>query len=294
MKHVWSVVGTILLFALFAVPIYAGGKEAPLAKVNGKTITMDDFNRIISFYDADKQKLLEQNPQFKATVLQRIVQGMVVSKIAKDKGFDKRPDIKEQIGLLMDDFLASEYLKKEVVGKIKVAEDDMRLYYKMHKEDFETPEMVRARRILIKTDESSSKEDKKKAKEKAEEISNRIRAGEDFAKLASKFSDDSATKENGGDLGFISRGKISPDFEKVAFSLKKGEASGVVETPSGFQIIKVEEKKKAVVEPYDKIKDKIKAKLFAEFKRVRVAEFVQKAMKDSGAELDPAPFWSKK
>jgi peptidyl-prolyl cis-trans isomerase C len=282
-----------MLLVLSGVSVSASD-DTVLAKIGDRKITMSDFNRMISYYDADKQKALEQNPIFKATILQRIVQGVVLSKMARDNGFDKRADIKEQLEMLSNDFLAAEYLKKEVVEKIGVIEDDMKLYYKLHQEEFKTPEMVRARHILIKVDKSASVEDKDKAKEKLEGILKRIKAGEDFAKLATEASDDPGSKIKGGDLGFFPKGRMVPPFEQAAFSLKPGEISEIVETPFGFHIIKVEERKDAVLEPYNKVKDKVKEKVFADFRKSRVDEFVERAMKDAGVEMNLEPFLPKK
>lgn len=288
-----------LFFVSALIVILSGGfasasEDTVLARIGDRKITMSDFNRMISYYDADKQKALEQNPIFKATILQRIVQGMVLSKIARDKSFDKRADIKEQIDLLSNDFLASQYLTKEVVDKIKVTDDDMKLYYKTHNDELKTPEMVRARHILIMVDKSASEDVKKKAKEKAESILKEARAGKDFTKLASESSDDTGSKAKGGDLEFFPKGRMVPEFEKAAFSLKPGEVSGVVETQFGFHIIKVEEKKEPVLEPYDKIKDKVREKMFNDLKKARVDEFVNKAMKDAGVELNLDTFLPKK
>ncbi|MFN3481104.1 MAG: peptidylprolyl isomerase, partial [Thermodesulfovibrionales bacterium] len=264
-------------------------EDVLLAKIGDKKIMMSDLKRMISYYDPEKQKILEQQPQFKATILQRIVQGMVLSKIAKDNGFDKRPDIKEQIELMTNDLLASQYLLKEVVGKINVTEEDISLYYKAHLEEFRTPEMVRARHILVKVEKSAQEDDKKKAKDKIEDILKKLKAGEDFAKLASEFSDDPGSKNKGGDLGFFPKGRMVPDFEKVAFSLKPNEVSDIVETPFGYHIIKIEEKKESVQEPLEKVKDKVREKVFADLRKARVDEFVEKAMKDAGVELNLEP-----
>lgn len=293
MKRFFVLVSIVLVLMLSAVLAQAE-EDVLLAKIGDKKIMMSDLKRMISYYDAEKQKILEQQPQFKATILQRIVQGMVISKIAKDNGFDMRPEIKEQIELMTNDLLASQYLLKEVVGKINVTDDDINLYYKAHQEEFRTPEMVRARHILIKVDKSASNDDKAKARSKAEDILKRIKAGEDFAKLASEFSEDPGSKNKGGDLGFSPKGRMVPDFEKVAFSLKPGEVSDIVETPFGFHIIKVEEKKESIQEPIEKVKDKVKEKVFADFRKAKVDEFVEKAMKDAGVELNLEPFMPKK
>lgn len=281
------------LFLVFAGVSLAADNDIVLAKIGDKKIMMSDFNRMISYYDAERRRNLEENPLFKATILQRIVQGMVIAKIAKDNGFDRRSDIREQIELLSNDFLSAEYLKKEVIEKITVTEEDLNLFYKTHQEEFKTPEMVRARHILIKVEATASDEDKLKKKEKAAEILTKIKAGEDFAKLASEFSDDTGSQTKGGDLGFFPKGKSDPVFEKAAFSLQRGEISEIVETQYGFHIIKIEEKKEASLGPYDKIKDKVKEKVLNDFRKTRVDEFADKAMKDANVELNLEPFLPK-
>jgi parvulin-like peptidyl-prolyl isomerase len=83
--------------------------------------------------------------------------------------------------------------------------------------------------------------DTKAARAKAEDLLKRVRAGEDFAALAKEFSDDPGSKAQGGDLGWFGRGQMIKEFEDAAFALKQGEVSGLVESPFGYHIIKVEE-----------------------------------------------------
>lgn len=287
---------SILLFlmvVLVTIPSAQAGDDTVLAKVGGITITMSDFNRMISYYDDEKKKALEANPMYKAIILQRIVQGMILSKVAYEKGFDQKPDIKEQIELLTRDFLSTQYLTKEVVDKIQASEEDMKLYYKVHGSEFKSPEMLRARHILAKAEKSATEEIKKKAQEKIANILKRIKSGEDFAKLATELSEDPGTKAKGGDLGFFPRGKMVPEFEAIVFSMKQGEVSGVIGTEFGYHIVKLEEKKEPAIEPYENVRDKIREKVLNEFKRVRVDEFMEKAMKDASVELNLDPFLPK-
>jgi peptidyl-prolyl cis-trans isomerase C len=282
-------VGSLLL--LFVVILFQGKSFAQnsdvVAKIGDKKITLSDFNSVVGYLDSEKQKMLENNPQLKESFLRQVVQTMVISNLAKEKGFDKKPDVKQQLDLFTDNFLANEFLKKEVVQTISIPEDELKSYYDKHKEEFKTPEMVKASHILIKVNPSASAEEKKKAKEKAEDILKKIKSGQDFAKLASEFSDDPGSKTKGGDLGFFAKGRMIKPFEDAAFSLKPGEISGVVETQFGYHIIKVEEKKDAGVEGFDTAKEKIRQKLLQDRIKTKVTEFIDSAMKDAKAEIHP-------
>ncbi len=269
-----------------ALTLAANGEEAPvLAKVGDKKITMADLKRIITYYDPNQQKLIEQNPQYKASLLKRLVQSIVISKIARDNGLDKDSDVKMRLDVITDEFLAAEYLKRNILPKVSISEEDILQYYKAHQDEFRTPETVSARHILIRVNQSASEEEKKEARKKAEDILKRIKAGEDFATLASEFSDDPGSKTKGGDLGYFQRGRMVKPFEDAAFALTPGSVSDIVETQFGFHIIKVEDKKEAVLEPYEKVKDKVKDKLYIDMRKSKVEEFVENAMKDAGAEL---------
>ena len=258
-----------------------------LAKIGDKVITLKEFNRIINFYDPEQRKMLEKNPQLKETVLWQLIQAAVISKTARDKGFDKKPEIREQQALIFNNFLATQYIQKEIIGKITLTDKEAGAYYKEHADEFRTPETIQARHILIKADKSASEEEKQKQKAKAEELLGKIKGGEDFAKLAGEFSDDPGSKTKGGDLGYFAKGSMVPAFEEAAFSLKPGEVSGLVETDFGYHIIKAEDKKEAVLEPYETIKDKVKAQALEEKRKAKVTQFVEKALKEAKVVVNP-------
>ena len=258
-----------------------------VARIGDTEITSEFLDRVIGYYDANKQKAVKENPQFKATLLKRFVQDMVVARIAKEKGLDKLPDVKEQMELVMNDFLAEEYLNKEIFSKITVSEEDARQYYQVHKNEYMKPEMVRARHIQISVEKSATEDRKKIAREKAETILKRIRNGEEFATLAAEFSDDAASKEKGGDLGFFTKGMMNPDFANAAFALSPGEVSDIVITPLGFDIIKVEEKRAQVPEEFEKVKEKVKGMVLNDFRKAKGQEFLRKAMEDAKVQFYP-------
>ncbi|MCL2789726.1 MAG: SurA N-terminal domain-containing protein [Desulfobulbus sp.] len=126
------------------------------------------------------------------------------------------------------------------LAQVTVNEEAIRASYQEHAATYNMPEKRRARHILFKVTAEDSPETKNAKKKEAEKVLVRIKAGEDFARLAHQFSED-VTKDKGGDLGSFVRGQMEQPFEDSVFSLKKGEVSGVVETSSGFHLIKVEE-----------------------------------------------------
>jgi peptidyl-prolyl cis-trans isomerase C len=268
--------------------VQAQNKEV-LAKIGTKAITTADINRVIGYYDPEQRKEIERNPQIRENILWQIVRGTVVSQLARKKGFDKKPEVRIQQEMLINNFLATLYLQKEIIEKITVSEAKARSYYKDHPDDFRTPEMIRVKHILIKTGPSATEDEKKKAKMKAEEVLKSLKAGGDFSKLASEASDDPGTKDKGGDLDFFPRGTMIPAFEEAAFALKPAEISGLVETEYGFHIIRMEEKKEAFLESYEKIKEKVKEQALQKMRDVAAAEFIEKAMKDARVEINPGP-----
>lgn len=269
-------------------PASAGGDKI-VAKYGDKQMTLADLEKIVSLETMGRQKLDDLPENAREVILQKIVRMLAMADYARSKGFDKNPDIREQIRLLTDNFLASAYLKMNVADKAgqNLTDEDLKVFYKTHQDDFKTPEMVKARRIVIRVDKGASEGAQKAAKEKADEIMKKIKNGEDFAKLASESSDDEATRVKGGELGFVPKGKMVPEFDKAAFAAKPGEVVGPVRTSYGWDIIKVEEIKPASVEPFDKVKDSVKEKAVAEMKKSKVDEAINQAMKDLNVQFYP-------
>jgi foldase protein PrsA len=149
-------------------------------------------------------------------------------------------------------------------------EDDLKAYYEKNKESFGTPEQVKASHILLKT------------KAEAEEVLQQLKQGADFATLAKEKSIDTGSKDNGGDLGYFGKGVMNEQFEKAAFALKKGELSGVVESPNGFHIIKVTDHKDAVIPAYEDVKTEVKNKYLDEKINEGVSDWLAKTKKELG------------
>lgn len=106
-----------------------------------------------------------------------------------------------------------------------------------------TAERLRLRHILVKADESAPLAEKNKAREKAAALKKRLDAGEDFEELAGKESDDKESARKGGDLGYVFRGWLPDTVEAAAFSMQVGDNSAPVESPFGWHVLRLEEKR---------------------------------------------------
>ncbi|WP_456431066.1 SurA N-terminal domain-containing protein [Thermosulfuriphilus sp.] len=161
--------------------------------------------------------------------------------------------------------------------KAQPTEEDIKAYYQSHKDKFTVPEERRARHILLKLPATATVEKEEIVKKKAQEILARVKAGEDFARLAKEYSEDLTTKDEGGDLGFFSRGQLVAPFEEAVFSMKAGEIKGPVRTPFGYHIIKLEEIRPEHVRPLAEVKEEIKGRLSQQRFRKLAGEAASKA-----------------
>lgn len=118
-------------------------------------------------------------------------------------------------------------------------------------------EQRRARHILIKLDEQADEAAVAAARTQAEDLVKRLRAGEDFAKLAKEHSADPGSAAQGGDLGLFGKGMMVPEFEAAAFALNKGEISEPVRSPFGFHIIQVTEIQAAKTPPLAEVRERL-------------------------------------
>ena len=157
----------------------------------------------------------------------------------------------------------------------EVADADVQRYYNDNQDKYRVPEQVKVSHILIKTIGPDNKPDPNldaPAKAKAEALLKQIKAGGNFADLAKKNSQDNAGPDGGsaakgGSLGWIQKGQMVPEFEKVSFELPKGQTSDVVKTQFGFHIIHVDDKKAGGVRPLAEVKPEIEQQLATEQKQ---------------------------
>ncbi|WP_396654821.1 peptidylprolyl isomerase [Mesobacillus jeotgali] len=250
------VLGLLLIFAT------AFTKTETAASINGEKITKDELNtKLTEMYGADildslitnkviemeaskeKVKVTGNEIDDELTKLQESYGGEEAFAAALEQNQVSMDRIREDIEVYL--------LAEKMIGaSIDVSEEEMKNYFEENKESFDQKEQVKASHILVEDEATAMK------------VKEELDQGKDFAELAKEFSTDSSNAENGGDLGYFSKGEMAEEFEKTAFALEAGAISEPVKTEFGYHIIKLVDKKAAKAAEFDEHKEEIKELLF--------------------------------
>lgn len=182
------------------------------------------------------------------------------------------------------DLIITNFIEQTIVPKITVSEEESKKFYDQNTDKFSRPESVRASHILLGVDAKASADDKKKSREKIEKLRKDLAGGADFATLA-KENSTCPSSQQGGDLGFFGKGQMVPAFEQVAFTLKPGEISDVVETQFGYHIIKLIEKKSAETVAFKDVRPRIEEFLKGQKVSAAVNAYLADAKKTAAVEM---------
>jgi peptidyl-prolyl cis-trans isomerase SurA len=152
-------------------------------------------------------------------------------------------EIKDEFRKDIADQLLAQKMQSNIFGNIKITPSEVKQFFSTIPEDSLPYYNAEVELLQVVKYPDISPEQKQLAIEKIEGIHERIKKGEDFAKLAIIYSEDPGSASKGGDLGFVGRGELVTEFEGAAFRLKPGEVSDIVKTKYGYHIIKMIEQK---------------------------------------------------
>lgn len=267
-----------------AKPAVKSDPNKVLATVNGVKLTEGEVDQASS--DLDPQFSRLPDDQRRLAALAALVDIKVLAAAAKADKLDDDAAFKQRLEFLKDRALHNEYFQTAIVDKITDAE--VRARYDTEIAAMPAKNEVRARHILVKT------EDEAKA------IIKKLEGGAKFEDLAKESSTDGSAAQ-GGDLGYFGEGMMVPEFEKAAFALDVGGyTKEPVKSQFGYHVIKVEDKRQQQPPAFDQVKDQVRSIVIREkyiemIKKLREAtkisyedEAVAKAMKEAADAQDAA------
>jgi peptidyl-prolyl cis-trans isomerase C len=257
-----STLGLALLLAVItACSDKPNASSQALAIINGKEITASEFDLRWSQIPDYARKTFA-GPTGRKKFLEDLINHELLLQEAKNRGFDRDRAFLERVERFKERSLLERLRIEEVDAQVRVTMEEMKAYYAANPANFTASGEFRASHILVKT------------QEEAFDLKKRLVQGEDFAALARKVSLDLSTRYKGGDLGFIKKGLMMPQFEKVLLALKVGETSLPVATPFGNHIIKLVEHTPGAPLSFEEAKEQVREELLYEKRRKRYDEFV--------------------
>jgi peptidyl-prolyl cis-trans isomerase C len=272
MKKRLILVGISILFLSLFSGCEKSGKEGTegrdLVKINNVPISLEEFRQMSERQSLEGKMRLLNEKGSRDFLDNYVITREVLYQEAIKKGLDKKKEVMGKVEdfkrAMVIDALLEEVLKR----KDEVTDREIEQYYKENEDRFTEPKEVRIRHIVVPTEPI------------LHEVLVKLSKGEKFEKLASTYNID-RSKEDGGNLGYIQRGQLSPafaQFEEAAFSLRtKGETAPVVKTPYGYHIIRLEDRRGRVLRPLDQIKEKIRLFLQTKKKQDAYLEYVKEA-----------------
>jgi peptidyl-prolyl cis-trans isomerase SurA len=191
-------------------------------------------------------------------------------------------DLKTQI---RNNLLTQEVIRREVGSHINIPGDEVKKYYEEHQKDFVRPEQVVLYEIFLST-AGKSPEEVSSVEKKAEDLRNRVVKGEDFNEIARHFSEGS-TATDGGLLGTFERGQLDKQLEDIAFQMNKGQMTDVIQTKTGFEVLKVEAHFEAGLQPQDKVENEIMNRIYAQRMQPTMREYLAQLREQSYVMVKP-------
>jgi peptidyl-prolyl cis-trans isomerase SurA len=274
--------------------------EEIIARVNNDIITMSDYQKADQqlreevTHDCQgcpPDKVQAQYKDQQKDLLRGLIDQSLLVQRAKDMGISvetdliKRMDeVRKQNGLnsleelekavegsgiswedyktqIRNGLLTQEVMRKEVGSRINIGSEEVKKYYDEHPQEFTRPEQVELAEIFLST-EGKSPEEIAAVQKKAEDLRNRVVKGDEFSEIAKRYSEGSTAKDQSGDLGTYQRGQLSPQLEEVVFKMEKGQITDVIQTKTGFEVLKVVNHYQSGLQPLDKVDNEIMNRLY--------------------------------
>ena len=304
----------VLTLGVARAPASAGDANDPAAKVNGVVITQGmvrelvksviaaspappDSDELDQLFSAALDSLIELELLHQEAAARRIkvspkeIDAEIQKTRARFRDAEQFAAALRQTGMseqqLREDTkktLLADRLLAQVVGRdVKVKDADARAFYDRNRKEFEHPEQVRVRNLLLRAPPAGA--ERESVRRKIEQLRAQIAKGTSFSTVARQHSEDGESAPNGGDLGFVARGKLPAAVEEAAFSLPKGALSPVIETTTGYYLVQVVEHQKPGVTAFADVKEAIVRTLVTEEIARRRAAFVEELKKKAKVEV---------
>lgn len=232
------------------------------------TITMEDLNTMWDNIPAEYKAQLT-----KGDVLDQMISEKLLIQDAKSKDLISDKEIAKQIDDMTNQILIQGLIQKEVLETAKVTDEEAIEYYNNNQAEFTEKEQVHLFNILVETEEE------------ANSVLEELNSGKDFSEVAKEKST-GPSADQGGDLGYITKGSIIPEIEEVVFTLEIDSVTDVIKSDYGFHILKISEKKPEELKSFDDVRESIIQNLLPEKQKSAFDNLIEKLKSKTEIEIN--------
>jgi len=299
-----GLIASFLFFILILGACKSETRESSpvLLRVDGREVTLEQFKDSFGKSLPQGQKLSEEERQelersFLVQVIDRELSlaqadrmGMKIDSAEHEKAIEdtrkeypagtfesmlreRGTNLKDWSNELKKDLLIEKVVQKSVYSKLEVTDEEVKQYYEQNIKEFDRPDQVRARQIVVSTAEEGQK------------VLGLLRQGEEFAAIAGRYSM-SPDAAQGGDLGFFAKGEMPPEFEKAVFNLPVGRLSDLVKSEYGYHVFLVEEKRDAARLTLEEVSPEIRETLLSQKKEKAYQDWLRELRSQATIEMD--------
>ncbi len=263
-------------------------KETGDAKIPDSALTEEAILRKMIDEKIMAHHAKENNVTIKESEIDKAIE-----RIKTENGFtgDVLTKLLEEDGMSMEQYrekLRDQMLIRRIsgieVGPVTISDEEVKNFYRKNKKIFTEHGKVRASHIVLLLPEDASAEKVSEVERKINSIMEKIRGGADFAEMARKYSQDGSAV-NGGDLGWFVKGKMLPAFERVAFSMEKGEVSSPIRTRFGYHIIKVVDREEPKATLFKDVAEGIRRKISVDASVLKRREWLERLRAQAYVEI---------
>jgi peptidyl-prolyl cis-trans isomerase C len=255
---------TFLVGPIRAVSAEETADDKIVAKVNGKPITEGDMKYAEGELGSELGNLPAEVKR--RALAEYLIDNALFAEAAEAEKLGATPEFEEQMRYLRQRLLREQYFEKTLKGAID--EEEAKKIYDVRVASLKTEDEVAARHILVDSEE------------KAKELRAKIVGGADFGEVAKENSTDPGSKEQGGLLGYFTKGQMVPEFDAAVFKMLKGQVSEPIKTNFGWHIIKLEDRRRKEPPSFDDVKTTIMNSLAVRKAQEKAAELREKASVD--------------
>ncbi|MGD0275689.1 MAG: peptidylprolyl isomerase [Syntrophales bacterium] len=317
------IAAAVLLGGMWIIqPAFGVVADRIAAVVNGDVITLYELNsgfepfqkKIESSYQGkDKEKIIADA---RAGFLNRMINNLLIEQEAKNTNVTvKDEEVNDAVkdiltrnkmkteefekalkaeGTSVEDYrkelknhlIQMKLVRREVRSTLSITENEIGEYYKKHRDEYEGKEAVRIKQIILLFPKDADVMTRAAIRLQMDGVLKRLQAGEPFDTLAEQYSQGPAAS-SGGDIGFVEKGLMMPEVEREAFRLKTGEMSGIIETPLGFHIIQVIDRRGAGIKPIESVRKEILSKIEEQKMEKKFEEWMADLRKRSHIDIKP-------